>query len=124
MLVRRRVRILTGSSEDQVEYDFEIQKDYDFVQTLQPRLNASTAWVGPTEITGMPDVVDLMVENTDSADDIRVYYKTSVSGYTTLKPGEVCYWPALEKGTTPNEWKIVGQGAGLVDCKVTILGNY
>ena len=123
-LVRLRVKIETGSADDVQEHEHEIIKEYDYVASCTPRLNSTTAWVGPTEMPGMPDVVDVLVENTDSADDIRLYHKFGSSAYKNIAPGESCLWVGVPRGTSPNEWRIIGQGAGLVDCKVTILGDY
>lgn len=123
--IRRRVKVYLGSSDDELAYEFDKLEERDFVLAGHNlRLYSTTAWIGPDEVGAMPDTVDLLVENTDAADDIRVYYDFADSAYKTLEPGESYFISNLEKGTSPNEWRIIGQGAGLVDCRVTIIGDY
>lgn len=119
--IRRRLKISLSSTD--VDYDQDQLEEYEYSATLEPRLFSSTAWIPPVELAGMPTTVDVMVENTDTSDDIRFYYDYLASAYVTVKPGRLVVWPNLT-WTASNQFRLVGQGSGLVPCKVTILGNY
>lgn len=121
MLIRQRLEVSVGSTPE-VDYLLEQEIERDFISTKNLRLENYTGWIGPVQLAAMPTVVDVLVENTDSAEDIRFYYDKLAAGYLDIGPGETIYWPNLDK--TSNNWEIEGRAAGLVSCIVTVIGDY
>lgn len=124
MLIRRRITVKKGSSNAVNDYEHEILEEVDYAESGDIRLFSTTAWIGPTEWAGMPTTVDVTVENTDSSDNIRFYYDWLASSYMEIAPGKSAHYPGLTWTAGGGEWRIQGQGAGLVDCRVTVVGDY